>query len=825
MKPPFLRVSLFAQTITLWAVAAGFSGAWQPGTSDPWAVDGFTVDRADRRDVLAFYHCVYAASGDYTDHHGWIGDAATCTAGSTSEVFQDDVLRRVNFFRALTGLPADIYFTATKSGKAQQAALMMSKAGVLDHYPTASWPCYTVDGSAAAGAGNLALGSYGPAAIDRYLLDEGDNNRPVGHRRWILYSLAKEMGTGDIPAHSTYPSANTLWVIGEFNSAPAPAFTAWPNDGFSPLPLTPDRWSLSYPGADFASATVTMTADGASVPVTVVSRTDNGIGDNTIVWEPSFPPTSLNGELSCTVTVAGIGGGGPSSRTYTVTLFDPYVLGDSVVISGTTSPPVTGQTYTFNTIDQADGYELEVASLDGSAWTEGAEDVPVPRVEQVDAPGYTLRQTALARTGAKAFQLTYPSGVFSDQSFVLTRDIVPAAGSRLKFHDRARFSTETTSLEAQVSSNGGESWTTLFRRVGVGGNSGLWDVSWIERDIDLSAYAGSVIRLRFLMTRNAGSVYQGITESHGFFIDDITITGAKQFANPSTTLLPADATAFHLDATTAGAPLQPGTSYALRIRPNVGCRWFEYGAVRVVGTPAPVLLPDISVYQTAGTELTNGGSMVEFGAVMMGKNVTRTITIRNTGQATLSGLAVLSSGVNKSEFLVGGLGTASLAPGASTTIQVTFKPLAKNLRVAVLEIASNDPDENPFRITLNGKGLPAPDIAVASQTASNLVSGKAVVGFGGVVIGKAVTQTFKVRNTGKGILRGLVISKSGSHAADYIVKAPGKKILAPGATTTFKVIFKPRVKGTRKVALTIASNDPDENPFKMRLTGIGKIGL
>jgi hypothetical protein len=119
-------------------------------------------------------------------------------------------------------------------------------------------------------------------------------------------------------------------------------------------------------------------------------------------------------------------------------------------------------------------------------------------------------------------------------------------------------------------------------------------------------------------------------------------------------------------------------------------------------------------------------------------------------------------------------------------------------------------------------GLPAPDIAVAPASGKNLVSGKATVGFSGVVMGKAVTQTFTVRNTGKGTLRGLVISKRGKHASDFTVKALRKKSLAPGAKTTFQVIFKPRKTGKRKAELKIASNDPDENPFKIRLAGTGK---
>jgi hypothetical protein len=51
--------------------------------------------------------------------------------------------------------------------------------------------------------------------------------------------------------------------------------------------------------------------------------------------------------------------------------------------------------------------------------------------------------------------------------------------------------------------------------------------------------------------------------------------------------------------------------------------------------------------------------------------------------------------------------------------------------------------------------------------------------------------------------------------------APPKTSLAPGSSTTFKVIFKPSAKGTRKANIHIKSNDADENPFDIKLTGQG----
>ncbi|MBX9703038.1 MAG: ATP-grasp domain-containing protein, partial [Silvanigrellaceae bacterium] len=59
-----------------------------------------------------------------------------------SQYISEDVRRRINFFRALTGYPGDIVFDATKSAKAQEAALMMAANNNLNHYPPNTWACY-----------------------------------------------------------------------------------------------------------------------------------------------------------------------------------------------------------------------------------------------------------------------------------------------------------------------------------------------------------------------------------------------------------------------------------------------------------------------------------------------------------------------------------------------------------------------------------------------------------------------------------------------------------------------------------------------------------
>ena len=77
---------------------------------------------------------------------------------------------------------------------------MMSANNSFSHTPPDTWTCYTANGAQAAGASNIALGTYGPLSVDAFMRDSGGGNQIVGHRRWFHYSRAISMGTGDILA-------------------------------------------------------------------------------------------------------------------------------------------------------------------------------------------------------------------------------------------------------------------------------------------------------------------------------------------------------------------------------------------------------------------------------------------------------------------------------------------------------------------------------------------------------------------------------------------------------------------------------------------------
>jgi hypothetical protein len=285
-----------------------------------------SVDPQDRQASMDFFNQVYLASEAVAA--AWTGSHAACDAGTTADAFRYAVQLRINYFRAMAGVPGDVQLSPEYNRKAQQAALMMSVNDQLSHSPPPSWECYSEEGREAAGSSNLYLGVYGPAAISGYVMDPGDGNYAVGHRRWILYPQTKGMGSGDIPPGGTYRPANALWVFDENLWTPRPQtreeYVAWPPPGYVPYQVVFPRWSFAYAQADFSSATVEMSAGGEDIPL-ALQPVVNGYGENTLVWQPDLafdqPPQD---DTSYTVLVRRVGiGGAFHDFSYQVTIFDP----------------------------------------------------------------------------------------------------------------------------------------------------------------------------------------------------------------------------------------------------------------------------------------------------------------------------------------------------------------------------------------------------------------------------------------------------------------------------------------------------------------------
>lgn len=163
-----------------------------------------------------------------------------------------------------------------------------------------------------------------------------------------------------------------------------------------------------------------------------------------------------------------------------------------------------------------------------------------------------------------------------------------------------------------------------------------------------------------------------------------------------------------------------------------------------------------------------------------------------------------------------------------TKVDTTFKWGLSHAGVSKTSVSANklsfiaDDGEFVLKKIAAPKAAKKPEIAIQQPLGKDLTDGKSKKNFGKVKVrkrGKAVY--FTIRNKGKATLTGLAIKKTGKAKRDFIVSKPGASKLAPGKKTTFKVIFKPTAAGARKAAIRISSNDADENPFDIKLTGSG----
>ena len=148
--------------------------------------------------------------------------------------------------------------------------------------------------------------------------------------------------------------------------------------------------------------------------------------------------------------------------------------------------------------------------------------------------------------------------------------------------------------------------------------------------------------------------------------------------------------------------------------------------------------------------------------------------------------------------------SGSLFPIGVTTVTVTAKDGADNTAVAT------------FTITVNGV-----HISVEQPVGTDLKDAAPVpVDFGTVVAGSSKNLTFLIRNPGTLDLTGLAVTKAlNGTPGDFAIDTAVAATLAPNSATPVTVTFSPAAEGARSATLLIASNDPDENPFEIHLSG------
>jgi len=206
---------------------------------------------------------------------------------------------------------------------------------------------------------------------------------------------------------------------------------------------------------------------------------------------------------------------------------------------------------------------------------------------------------------------------------------------------------------------------------------------------------------------------------------------------------------------------------------------------------------------TTQAQLGISPSSVNFNNVNVGSNSSQTITLNNTGNATLNISAATINGTGYTMSLT----PTSINAGSSTTFSVTFTPTTGGSASGTISITSNAPN-SPATIAVSGTGLQA-------QISSNPTS----FAFGTVANGTTDSQQITLHNGGNTTLSFSQITVNGAGFGQTGLTT--STTVAAGASTTFNATFDPSASGSVTGSIVLATNGSPSS-LTINLSGTGQ---
>lgn len=237
--------------------------------------------------------------------------------------------------------------------------------------------------------------------------------------------------------------------------------------------------------------------------------------------------------------------------------------------------------------------------------------------------------------------------------------------------------------------------------------------------------------------------------------------------------------------------------------------------------------PEIDIQRPAGTSIADGGTDTPTG-VLAGTPVTLTYTILNTGTGTLTltGTSPVSTtnAVNiNGAVLVTQPASLSIAAAGQTTFSVEFTVLASGTFSLELDIASNDADEANYDILITGTASEA-DIDVRNPAGTSLTNGGGDT-LSGVTATITSSVTYQIHSTG-GVTLTLTgaspvsVTNTSNITGSVAITQPTVLVLTPGASVPVTLQFTVTTDAAFSFDVTVASDDPNENPFTFTVNGV-----
>jgi hypothetical protein len=181
-----------------------------------------------------------------------------------------------------------------------------------------------------------------------------------------------------------------------------------------------------------------------------------------------------------------------------------------------------------------------------------------------------------------------------------------------------------------------------------------------------------------------------------------------------------------------------------------------------------------------------------------------TVTLANSGTATLHVSSVLMGGNNPGDFSMSNSCSGAYAANASCSIAVTFAPLAVGQRAAAITITDDAPN-SPQSIPLSGTASSSP----SNNPAVSLIP--ANVSFATITEGTSNgPQTVTVTSSGAAPLHISSVVLGGANASDYSMTNGCTAAAYPtNATCAINLMFAPLGTGSRAATITVSDDAPN----------------
>ncbi len=268
---------------------------------------------------------------------------------------------------------------------------------------------------------------------------------------------------------------------------------------------------------------------------------------------------------------------------------------------------------------------------------------------------------------------------------------------------------------------------------------------------------------------------------------------------------------FFLDSDAcSGRSIPPAGFCQIRLRFSPVSTGVKNGILSISSNDPDESLANIPL---SGTGITSASieanpNPVDFGLILAGTSATQNLTVSNSGETSLDIYDVQLDGEGFSIFDDQCSG-ANLPPNGSCNIQVQFSPPAPGAYNGEIQIFSSDANRNPLVTALIGSaGLPE----ITAEPGS--------LDFGVLRMGNNSERSIRVRNDGSFPLSigGITLS---NEAFSLVSDSCSAQTLSPGEFCWLRIRFSPPAVDFYSGLLSIPSDDQDENPLLISLSGEG----